>query len=82
MLPRDPTTSADWLTVAETNAAIRQSDAEAVPLDADTWRGVVAKRAGGLPRDAVVADVRPFLERGEKMAGRADVLGLLEARSR
>ena len=59
------------------NAAVRQSDSEAMPLDADTWREAVAKRVEGLPWDAVVDDVRPFLERNEVMAGKADVLGLL-----
>lgn len=64
------------------NAAVRQSDAEAVPLDAGTWRGVVAERVEGLPWDAVVDDVRPFLERGEEAVGKGDVLGLLEAGGR
>ena len=60
------------------NAAVTQTDTEAVPLDAGTWRGVVAERVEGLSWDAVVADVRPFLERGEEMVGKRDVLGLLE----
>ena len=60
------------------NAAIRQTDSEAGSLDAGTWRGVVAERVAGLPWDAVAADVRPFLERGEEMVGKGDVLGLLE----
>ncbi|MXX72226.1 MAG: nucleotidyl transferase AbiEii/AbiGii toxin family protein [Gemmatimonadetes bacterium] len=62
------------------NAAIRQSDAEAVPLDACTWPGVVAARVEGLSWETVVADVRPFLEGDEEMVGKGDVLGLLEAR--
>ena len=61
------------------NAAIRQTGREAVPLDAGTWRGVVADRVEGLSWEAVVADVRPFLEGGERMVGKADVLGLLDA---
>lgn len=61
------------------NAAIRQTGAEALPLDAATWPRVVAKRVEGLSWEAVVADVRPFLEGEERMVGKADVLGLLEA---
>ena len=54
-----------------------------MPLDAGTWRGVVAGRLEGLVWDAVVADVRPFLERGEAMMmGQADVLSLLDAWNR
>ena len=64
------------------NAAVRQTDAEAMPLDAGTWRGAVAERVEELPWDAVVADVRPFLERGEEMIGKVDLLGLLDARNR
>lgn len=64
------------------NAAIRQNEAEATSLDAGTWRGVVAERVAALPWDAVVADVRPFLERGEEMVGKGDVLGLLGADGR
>ena len=64
------------------NAAVRQTDKGAVPLDTGTWRGVVAERVEGLPWDMVVADVRPFLERGEEMAGKGDVLGLLEVGDR
>ena len=64
------------------NAAVSQTDPEAVPLDRGTWRRVVAGRLVELPWDAVVADVRPFLERGEEMMGRADLLGLLDARNR
>jgi len=63
------------------NAAIRQGDAEAVPLDACTWPGVVAKRVKGLSWETVVADVRPFLEGDEEMVGKGDVLGLLETRA-
>jgi len=61
------------------NAAIRQTDAEAVPLDVGNWRVAVAERVEGLPWDAVVADVRPFLERGEEMVGKGDVLDLVGA---
>ena len=63
------------------NAAVRQGDAEAVPLDAGTWPGVVAARVEGLSWETVVADVRPFLEGDGEMATKADVLGLLEARA-
>ena len=63
------------------NAAIRQGDAEAVPLDACTWPGVVAKRVKGLSWETVVADVRPFLEGDEEMVGKGYVLGLLETRA-
>lgn len=63
------------------NAAVRQSDAEAVPLDASTWPAVVAERVEGLSWDEVANDVRPFLEREAEMATNADVLGLLEARA-
>lgn len=62
------------------NAAIRQGDAEAVPLDARTWPVVVAERVEGLSWDEVAHDVRPFLEREAETATKADVLGLLEAR--
>ncbi len=61
------------------NAAVRQSDADAVPLDACTWPEVVAQRVAGLSWDKVANDVRPFLEREAQMATKADVLGLLEA---
>ena len=61
------------------NAAIGQGDPEAAPLDAGTWRGAVATRVRDLPWDAVVDDVRPFLEREAEMLGREDLLGLLEA---
>ncbi len=54
-----------------------QSDEGAVTLTAGTWRRAVAGRVEGLRWDAVAADVRPFLERGEAMAGKRDVLGLL-----
>ena len=64
------------------NAAVRRSDADAVPLDACTWPGVVAERVEGLSWDEVANDVRPFLEREAQMATKADVLGLLEARDR
>ena len=76
----DPTWPAPNLKLLD--AAVRQTDAEAAPLDAGTWRGVVAERVEGLPWDAVVADVRPFLERDEEMVGKGDVLRLLEARDR
>lgn len=62
------------------NAAVRQNDADAVPLDACTWPEVVAQRVAGLSWDEVANDVRPFLEREAQMATKADVLGLLEAR--
>jgi len=61
------------------NAAIGQTGTEALPLDAATWPRVVAKRVEGLSWEAVVADVRPFLEGDEEMVGKGDVLGLLEA---
>jgi len=73
----DPTWPSPNLTLL--NAAIRQTDAEAEPLDEGTWRQVVAERVAGLSWDAVVADVRPFLERGEEIVVKRDVLGLLEA---
>lgn len=46
------------------------------PLTAESWRGAVAKRVRELPWDAIVADARPFLESGEEMATKAEVLGL------
>ena len=64
------------------NAAIRQTDSEAMLLNARTWRAVVAERVAGLPWDAVAADVRPFLERAGEMVGKRDVLGLLGADGR
>ncbi len=76
----DPTWPAPNLKLL--NAAIRQTDAEAMSLDADTWSGVVAERVAGLPWDAVASDVRPFLEHGEVMVGKGDLLGLLEATGR
>ena len=64
------------------NAAVRQIDAGAIPLDAGSWRGVVARRVEGLPWDTLVADVRPFLEHGDEMIGKGGLLGLLDARDR
>ena len=72
----DPTWPSPNLTLL--NAAIRQTDAEAAPLDADTWRRAVADRVAGLSWDEIAADVRPFLEHGEEMATRKEVMGLLE----
>lgn len=59
------------------NSARRRSDPEAVPLTCGTWQGEVADRVAKLPWDAVTADVRPFLESGKGMAGKGEVLGLL-----
>ena len=73
----DPTWPPPNLTLL--NAALRQTDAVAGPPDAGTWRGVVEERVERLSWGAVVADVRPFLESGEEMVGKRDVLGLLEA---
>ena len=64
------------------NSAVMQTDAEATPLDAGSWRGALARRLEGLRWDSLVADVRPFLERGEEMIGKGDLLGLLDARDR
>ena len=63
--------------VRQTDAAVRQTDAELRSLDETTWPLAVAKRVEGLSWDAVVDDVRPFLEGEEEMVGKADVLGLL-----
>ena len=60
------------------NAALKQSDADAVPLTAGTWGGAVAERVEGLPWEAIVADVRPFVESGKEMMARDEVLGMLE----
>ena len=61
------------------NAAIGQTEADAPPLGPDSWRAAVGTRVQALHWDAVTADVRPFLESGEEMVGKGDVLALLEA---
>ena len=63
--------------LAMLNAALTRSGAGRGPLTSESWRGAVAKRVRELPWDAVVADARPFLENGEEMVTKAEVLGLL-----
>ena len=63
--------------LATLNAALTQSGAGREPLASETWRGAVAKRVRELSWDEIVADVRPFLESGEEMATKAEVMGLL-----
>ena len=60
------------------NAAVRQSDPKAVPLTCYTWQAEVAVRVAELSWDAIVADVRPFIESGKGMVGRRELLELLE----
>ena len=59
------------------NAALTQTGAGDELLTSQTWRGAVAERVRGLPWEAIVADVRPFLESREEMATKAEVLGML-----
>ena len=59
------------------NAALTRTGGGVDPLSSRTWRGAVAERVEALPWEAIVADVRPFLESGEEMATKAEVLGLL-----
>lgn len=60
------------------NAAVRQSAPEAEPLAEDTWREAVAGRVRRLCWDEVEADVRPFLGGSGEVAGKREVLELLE----
>ena len=59
------------------NAARRLTDPAAPALTNDTWRQAVATRVGDVEWEAVEADIRPFLEMGNDMPSRADVLDLL-----
>ncbi|WP_419167544.1 nucleotidyl transferase AbiEii/AbiGii toxin family protein [Candidatus Palauibacter sp.] len=61
------------------NAALRQGDSDATRLTPATWRETVACRLQAMPRDELAADVRPFLESGSELPGRAEILGLLDA---
>ncbi|MCY3700709.1 MAG: nucleotidyl transferase AbiEii/AbiGii toxin family protein [Gemmatimonadetes bacterium] len=62
------------------NAARRQTDPAAQALTDDTWRPAVAARVAGVEWKAVDADIRPFLESGNEVPARADVLDLLSSR--
>ena len=63
------------------NHALRQSDEEAVPMTADTWRTSVAQRLEKLAWGRLTADVTPFLEGSEAMMPRRDdLLALLDDR--
>ena len=62
------------------NHALRQSDEEAVPMTADTWRTSVAQRLEKLAWGRLTADVTPFLEGSEAMPRRDDLLALLDDR--
>ena len=64
------------------NAARRQTEPTAAALAEDTWRATVAARVAGVEWTAVEADVRPFLESGQDVPARNDVLDLLDTRSR
>ena len=59
------------------NAAGRQTEPAASALTRDTWRAAVAARIAGVEWKAVEADIRPFLESGEEVPARADLLDLL-----
>lgn len=59
------------------NAARRQTEPAASALTGDTWREAVAARIAGVEWKAVEADIRPFLESGEEVPARADLLDLL-----
>ncbi|WP_420442759.1 nucleotidyl transferase AbiEii/AbiGii toxin family protein [Candidatus Palauibacter sp.] len=59
------------------NAARRQTEPAASALTRDTWREAVATRIAGVEWKAVEADIRPFLEGGEEVPARADLLDLL-----
>ncbi len=62
------------------NAARRQADPAARALTEGTWRETVAAKVGGVEWKAVEADIRPFLESGNDVPSRADVLDLLTPR--
>lgn len=62
------------------NAARRQTEPAAMALTKDTWRETVAARIAGAEWKAVEADIRPFLESGNDVPARADVLDLLSCR--
>ena len=59
------------------NAALRQRDSGAVGMTGETWRVSVAERVACLDWHSVHGDVRPFLERGEEMVERGELLRLI-----
>jgi len=59
------------------NAACRQTEPAAPVLTAATWRQAVAARIAGVEWKAVEADIRPFLESGNDVPARSDLLDLL-----
>ena len=72
----DPTWPMPNLTLL--NAALRQTDRSVLPLTGETWRGAVSDRITTIKWDDVVADVRPFLERGHDVLSQGEMLDLLE----
>ncbi|WP_419163044.1 nucleotidyl transferase AbiEii/AbiGii toxin family protein [Candidatus Palauibacter sp.] len=61
------------------NAALGQGDPDAPALTSVTWRAAVARRLETMPWDQLAADVRPFLERGNELPGREEVVGLMSS---
>lgn len=62
------------------NAALSQVGPDALPLTPATWPAAVSRRMESLSWDRLADDVRPFLERGERLATREELRELLAAR--